>query len=428
MQPEQTSPPDAPGAAFYRTLVERCVRGVVETLGEGDVEALVLIGAPARGEPTVAETDAGPYSLSDVDLACFVRRDADVSTLRALARRWVIGANESLAPVCSGVDVSVRRRGDSRHFRPFISTFEMLRSPSVVWGDASILEEFPKIAIEDVPAHDSLTLLHNRVVEGVILRRRLTRPAGSMSEALSALYTSCKLSLDAVTAFLFLEQDVPERYVDRARAFAYRILNRPENDPIRVELAGYLPDIEALARFKASGDAAALAAAFGESADVPGIAAAARRCLREHAGLVETMWRLILEHVSGGKVVGEELDAAAALYSRLEPFPRKVVRALRMLRSPAGRAGLFSARRVFALTPFASPKLLAYVTAVVTYLEAEGRAGGDSAGPIVRRYCPFSLPRGFRRLEAGERLEVLADKLDLFLHAVLHGREVAPGR
>ena len=428
MQPERISLPDAPGTPFYQTLVETCVRGVLESLGESELDALILIGAPTRGEPTVVETAAGPYSLSDVDMACIVRHGADIPLLKSKLASWVASANEELKPVCSGVDVSMRRRGDARGFHPLIATYEMLRTPSVVWGDPSVLGELPDFRVEDVPAWDCLRLLHNRIVEQVVLHRRLARRPADERSTLSDLYATGKLTLDAMTAFLFLEREVPERYVDRAAVFRRRITNLPWDDRLRVALEAHLPRIDALARFKASGDRSLLATAFGTGTDTAGLIEMTRECFRANAEIAEAMWRLLVERASGGEARGEEIDAVAALYSRLETLPRKAVRAMRMLRSPAGRAGLFSAGRVVALSPFASPKELAYLSAVVIYLELSARIDGDEARAALRRWCPFNLPRDFWSLDEARRREALLDRLDLFRHAVLHGRKVSADR
>lgn len=426
MQEKRLGIPDSPGAAFYRTLVDGCVRGVAAALGDGEAEAMLLIGAPTRGEPTVVDAASGPYSLSDVDLACVVRDGADLSAARARARRWVVEANNELASACAGVDVNVRRRSELSRLRPLISTFEMLRSPTVVWGDPSVLDGVPGIPIEDIPAWDSLRLAHNRLVEGALLHRRLSRPPGDLRDALSTLYAVGKLTLDAVTAFLFLERDVPERYADRVRVFGERICRLPDAHPVRSEGARRLPDLEALARFKATGETAALARSLGVDEDAPGLAAAARTRLREHTGLVHALWQFALARVAGTDRAGPDLRTAAALYSKLETLPRKAGRTLRMLRSPAGRAGLFSIPRAAALAPVASPRELTYLTAVAVYLRMGGGSPDSEVWPLVRRYCPLALPRGFWQMETAERQDVLLDRLDTFLRSVLHGRELPP--
>lgn len=431
---------------FYASLVDRCVQDLLEALGERNLDAILMIGAPARGEATVVETPGGHWSLSDIDLVCLSDPGAELAGMRDRLASWVTRANQELAGSCTGLDASVKARGSRAQVYPLITNFEMLRSPVVLWGDESVLGELPTIRIEDVPAWDSLVLFHNRVVEQVLLSRKLATHEGrerpgdeslEFREALTLLYTSGKFLMDAVTAFLFLERNVPETYVDRAHAFIEDALSRPENGRLRSAISEYSPDIEAWARFKASGDLSDLASLSEadesdnarridatevrwESSDLTGLA---RASFARYASCADIMWRAILGRVVGVDAMELEPGRVVSLYSRLETLPRKAVRALKALRFPTGRAGLFAAPRVLRRATFASPRELAYLTAVLAYLSFSGETCASLFDTHADRFCPFEVPSGFARLPLARKRELIIDRLSLFHASFLRGRE-----
>ena len=75
---------------FYRSLVERCASAIVGSVGEKNLEAILLGGAPARGEATVIDGTEGLYSLSDIDLGLEFRTGPRRRALR-LRRRLCPG-------------------------------------------------------------------------------------------------------------------------------------------------------------------------------------------------------------------------------------------------------------------------------------------------------------------------------------------------
>lgn len=423
---------------FYASLVDRCVQALLDAVGREDIDAILLIGAPTRGETTVVSTPEGRYSLSDIDLACLAKPGSDIARLRGRLADWVARANVELAEECSGVDASVKTRGAAAPVYPLIATFEMLRSPTIVWGDESVLGELPDVPIENVPAWDSLVLLHNRTVEQVLLSRTLATSSTGESRgsrgALADLYASGKFLLDSVTAYLFLDHVVPETYADRVRLFADDTLARPANAELGLALREFLPDMDAWARFKSSGDLADLSGLPGAAlSDVTGaasgdLASLASDCFMRYAPCCGVMWRAILGRVVGVDALRLQTKDVVQLYSRLESFPRKGVRTLRTLRSPTGRAGLYSTRRVLQRATFASPRALAYVTAVLTYLSYSEREDTELIGSLLERLHPFRVAADFGRLPIDGRREALLGSFSLFHSSALRGRKVPETR
>lgn len=430
--PQDTSP-------FYASLIGRSVDGMLAALGSSDVDAVLMVGAPARGETTVIATPDGPYSLSDIDLVCLSRPGADVAALRRRLAAWVTDANAELSDSCTGLDAAVKPRTGNAGLHPLITTFEMMRSPTVVWGDETALSELPGVAIDDVPRWDSLVLFHNRVVEQVLLSGRLHRPGEaeptSESErfrvAATMLYTSGKFLLDTVTALLFIARNVPPTYSERGRVFSDEVLAAPGRERLRSAASPYLADIELWGRFKITGDLGSLRALYDgrdQAPDADDLTKMAAHCLARYADFADVMWRAILGEVVAVDASNLELGRTAALYSVLESLQRKAVRALKMLRTPAGRSGLFSAPAVIRLASFASPRQLAYLTAVLCYLSLGGSGDHGEISRLIARYCPFRMPEGFSELTMVEKRGLVAERLELFHHAVLRGREIRTGR
>jgi len=425
---------------FYASLVDRCVEGIIGALGERDVEAILLTGAPARGEATVANLPEGPYSLSDVDLACIARPGSETPELRRRLAAWVSAANEELDSECTGVDASIKTTGSGVY--PLIATYEMLRSPAVVWGDSAVLDRLPPVRIEDVPAWDSLVLLHNRTVEQVLMLEALAPSEPCRSHAVTDLRTQLRLAyacgkylLDSVTALLFLRGNVPLTYAQRADLFERDVLARPESARLLDGVEKVLADIRIWSSFKTTGDLTGLRALRTGEAQPAGaeggrsdLLTTARSCYLRYAACSGVLWRETLGGVLGVDAHGLSVEDTVALYTRLEKPLKKLGRSFKMLRSPAGRTGLFSASRVAGLATFASPRQLAYLTAVLAYLGLAPGGQTQQLDRLIARVCPFRVRRGFERLPLPQKLAVLAERLQVFHAVVLRGREAAPSR
>ncbi|MBD3348735.1 MAG: hypothetical protein GF400_06025 [Candidatus Eisenbacteria bacterium] len=437
-QPSRALP--AGTSDFYCSLVDRCVGDLIETLGRDVLDAVLLIGAPARGEATVVSTSAGLYSLSDVDLACIAGTGTDLRQLRDRLAAWVTDVNTRVSSECTGVDASVKPRRGEGAIRPLISTYEMLRSPVVVWGDQSVVDDLPAVRLEDVPAWDSLVLFHNRTVEQVLATPTLVRGGGGAEtpdferEAYRLLYTAGKYLLDAVTALLFLHGEVPDTYADRAVLFRGRFLASADGEALRRRMEKHVDDVGMWAEFKASGDVEALRSLSDPEGRGPtgaterrrpaDVMKLARACHLRYADCADALWRAVLGRTLGERTYGLPLSDVAALYSRLESPGKKIGRTLKTLRSPAGRAGLFPVFRALRLAPFASPRQLSYLTAVLAYMSLSERAPDAEISALLSRFCPFRTPCGFASLPLAKKTDVLTGELAVFHASVLRGREI----
>lgn len=402
---------------FYGALLERAVRGLVETLGEESLEAVLLIGAPARGEATVVDTPDGLYSLSDIDLMCV--SSAPAGALRPRVASLQSALNEELRPLSKGIDVSVRTRADIASLPPLIATYEMLRSPAVIWGDPGILKSLPTMSVDEIPPAEGLRLLHNRIVEVLLVHEHVSSPTPDRRAALTILYGMAKLALDAVTAVLYAERNVPPGYDERVEVFRDTVL--AENAPLRGRLADYVDDLPAWARFKTRGDLDGLAERLGGRA-APDLEGLAREAWRHYARYTEVLWREILGRLTGTEAGDIGLAEAVSLYAGLENVPRSVARTWRLSRPGAAPDGLFSKARLVRGALFASPRQRAYLTAVVAYIALAGAADAHVADDLVRRYSPFRTRAGHPSIATGVGRESFLDSLAVFHDALLLGR------
>jgi hypothetical protein len=408
---------------FYSGLVEKCVGVAVDALGRDSVRALLMIGAPARSEVTVVETPGGLYSLSDIDLVCVCRDGSDPLLHAGKLGPAVAALNRELAPVCSGVDVAIKSEAQLAAPAPLISTYELVRSPVVVWGDERVVSALGDIDIADVPNTESLTLMHNRMTEELLLRPTPSSGGRPLLASLSSLYGTAKLVLDSITSHLFIMSNVPTGFGDRVEFFLSDVVRRPESSRLREGLAGFLDELPAWATFKTTGDLGALAETFGTTMEPADIDRLSRDMWNRYIEYADVFWRDILGDVARAEAADLSIEAMSRLYRKLESLPRSVVRTHRMLRPGRAPAGLFAGPGTYYRARLASPRALAYLTAVLTYLSYSDSVDWSRVVGTVRTCCPFSLPRGFASMGTDEQRLAVTERLRLFHHSVLLGRK-----
>jgi len=407
---------------FYSSIVDRSVRTVVEALGEEDIDAILMTGAPTRSDATVVETPAGFYSLSDVDLVCVCPGSADRAELRRRLAEPLAALNAEYADSCAGIDVVVKTRDRFEAPYPIISNYEMLRSPVVLWGDEDILSSLGGLRPEDIPRIDSLVLMQNRITEKLLLVRKIQSDSLDPMMAVRVLYAIAKLVLDSITAIAFLDRNVPLEYADRVRAFRERYLEGDASGDFGSELETCFDELPAWAAFKRSGDATALAEALGGPGERAALPELARRTWFRYVRYSETLWRTILGRTTGRETAGGDIVEALVAYSRLESAPRSLARTLRTLATGRSPEGLFSRRRMASRWWIGSPTHLAYMTAILVYVSFGDSADTKRIEPALRRYCPFTLPTDFRDLGIERRRAIILDRLALFHETMLLGR------
>ncbi|MBC8450707.1 hypothetical protein H8D73_00670 [bacterium] len=409
---------------FFARILERCVNEIAHAVCQDDIEALLMIGAPTRGEVTVVATPSGLYSLSDIDLICVTRPSANRSELRLRVAPLMAKLNEELAPDCSGIDMSFKTHVHLTSPYPLISNYEFARSPVCLYGDDAVLSSIAEVDPSEIPVADALRFVHNRCFEHMIARPRTQEDAADCSTALSSIYRTAKLALDLVTAFLFVRRNTPLGYEDRIRIFTEDYLQRDEFATLATALEPFIDDLPAWAAFKTSGDLGSLVSHFGTTADTQDLHRLASDLWYKYVPYAEALWKSILGSTLGVDISRLPLPAIAECYGKLESLPRKLVRTVRLLRPGAAPKGLLSrvgiVRRMF----FASPLALAYLTALITLFSHSENADREWTRGAIVRYAPFSLPVRFRAMSGEERENVLMGKLFFFHQAMLLGRRV----
>ncbi len=408
---------------FYSELVERCVAVVVDTLGRESIRAILMIGAPARSEVTVVETPDAYYSLSDIDLVCACRYGTNLESLRGKLAPAVSALNRELEGACTGVDVSMKSEVQLAEPRPFISTFEMVRSPVVVWGDDRIVSSLGDIDIADVPNTESLTLMHNRITEELLLRPTDVPGERPFLSSLLSLYGTAKLVLDSITAHLFIRSNVPTGFADRVEFFLSDVIRRPESARLKEELGEFLGELPAWAVFKTTGDLETLMARLGATTAPADVDRLARDMWSRYIRYAEVFWRDILGDVTRTDAMDASIDRIGRLYQKLESPLRSAFRARGMLQAGRAPEGLFPKFGTYYRVRLGSPRVLAYLTAAVTYLSFSDSVEWSQASRMIRRYCPFRSPKGYASMGADEQRAVLIERLRLFHHSVLLGRK-----
>lgn len=406
---------------FYVSLVERSVDAVVETAGDGALDALIMTGAPARGEATVIETPNGPFSMSDVDLVAVVPDGAATGPLADAVGEALVGLNAALSPFCPGADISFRTRSDLGSIEPSISAYELCKTPAVIWGDERVADLLPEMDAGSVPAEESLKLVHNRIVETLIARPLLSQENGSFTASASALYKVSKLALDSVTAALFLAGRPETTYANRVRTFREDVLSQTAHEKLRASLSEFTGEMDTWATFKATGDLGTMIPAPVNAGRTEDLAELARRQWSRYVSYGVTFWRFTLGSVVGEDLIGRGLRDVVERYGSLESTLRSIVRTRRTVGPP----GLFAKRMPLTRSMFASPKLLAYITSMLAY--ARFAASDDEREWIddsILHYCPFELPRGYEKASEKERTRILTERIALFHEAILLGRKV----
>ncbi len=407
---------------FFAKLLERCVSEIVHTVCRDEIEALLMIGAPARGEATIVETPTGLYSLSDIDLICVAKPSTDRLELRFRVAPLMAKLNEELASDCTGIDMSFKTHVHLTSPYPLISNYELARSPVCLYGDDSILSSIATVEAGEILIADALRFAHNRCFEQLLARPLPEADPADFSAALSSLYMTTKLALDLVTAFLFARRNTPLGYEARVKLFINDYLNREEFAPLAASLAPFLEDLPVWAAFKTSGDLGRLVSHFGTSADAESLRLLGHDLWYKYVPYAEAFWKSVLGSVLGADISQLSMPAIAKRFGALESLPKSIIRTLRMLKPGAAPKGLLSPVGIVRRSFFASPLALAYLTALIMFFGYSENADHEWTRRATARYAPFSLPARFRSMSDQEREGALMKKLIFFHQSLLLGR------
>jgi hypothetical protein len=343
----------------------------VEEIGRDHVDAVILTGSTARGEETVLECDGRPVVCGDLEFLVITRRRRGFRQARRRLQRlgsraselgWASGLRPAVEFVPAGTDYL-------RRLPPSIFGYDLKAHGRVVWGRPSVLDDIPDLKAADIPPHDALRMMLNRLIELTLIEEW---SAGALPFPFGTGYQVVKTYLDLAGATLVLGRRYTSWYSARPLALE-RLLGE------RADLCGALgtaddflqaaraaaecklhPRPEALARFASRG-AVAQASAYAWKLWLWG----ARRWYRSSS------------------------SEAAAIVAAYVAHERLVVRMRGWLKywwHPLRPPGRTSWRRASKLLLRASPQTLAYAAAVL------GILARNASRPDLARGATSLLP------------------------------------
>ncbi|RJO65802.1 MAG: hypothetical protein C4540_00045 [Candidatus Omnitrophota bacterium] len=128
---------------------------------KNNLEALILVGSFARGEGVAFQNNGELVLLSDIEFLAVVK-----NIQKARQKTSVLPLNDKLS-LGFAIKKSLKR------LKPYIFTVETKKFGKVIWGDPAILNLIPDYPYESIDPLDGFVLLNNRIVEQLILLKKI---------------------------------------------------------------------------------------------------------------------------------------------------------------------------------------------------------------------------------------------------------------
>ncbi len=408
------------GNAFYKETLDKVVDSFLTAIPSRKIMALLLKGAPARGDATVVQLDASFFSLSDIDFIAVVNEEPTPELLKTV-REWEQTINHRFKERISGIDVSVMPRQRLGELPHTIATYETALSPAVIWGDTEVETLLPRFPINEIPMIDCLTYFHNRVLEQFLMYRMLRHFPDNPRRHYLLLYKTGKLILDLATAFLYTERNAPPSYAGRVKTFT-RIISSPTYRFFATIRDSFLDRLNLWLDFKHRGDLEPVFHFYNLPNSDESIKELVSSLWYESIDWIFPFWKHIFQRMGFDVKTSTSWQEISRLYTSIESLPRKGARWLKILRHPNVEARWFPLSRIARSGTRAGPRLLIYRTAVLSYLSCSP----DFASPEIEKTIISSFPmRGAgtsREIDEEHRLEYIAESLYLFYCAVILNR------
>lgn len=190
------------------------------------LRAIVLTGAPARGEGTAISVGRAIWTLSDIDLIAVFDTGREVVASRPV----LVGLGREVTQqlrsdgLASHVDFAPHTSASLRSLPASMFAMEFARFAKVILGDASVLDGVLQVDNGELPASDALALLTNRVVGQLVLQRDLSG-TDPLLRAFAA-YHSGKVACDVLAAYLCYARMYSPTYEERLKACEEQVLSR----------------------------------------------------------------------------------------------------------------------------------------------------------------------------------------------------------
>lgn len=403
---------------FYNRILNRVVGDLLESFPDAPFVAMVIKGAPARGEATIASIDEQFYSLSDIDLLVICSEPVNQNVLHRI-RGWQKSLNENISPHISGIDMSFIALKDLQSLQGLISTHEINLSPIVIWGDISVLNSLPDVQLATIPPAESLIYFHNRVLEQLLQLPYILKPPAEERQRLILLYHTGKLILDLVTTFLYISRDIPAGYQQRVDRFVEYIsrgtfvFSDPDN---------FLERLRLWNNFKKTGNPTPVYNFYNWTGNSQDFIPLIQTIWYETIPRIEPFWNHILRGMGFGIQDSSSIEERADCYRHLESTPRKVVRWIKTYRHPLVKPGWFSTARTLHLLLVASPRYLVYCSSLLCYLYCSKEYAHPQLKNQIKTYYPMRLPSHFEQIENNELALECIKLFNRYYRAILLGR------
>lgn len=183
---------------MQKELIEKYKGTIVRELGV-NLEALILVGSFSR--------DEGIDGLSDIEFLAVIKNLLNGRRLFVLGKKVTIGFTT---------------RKHLARLKPYIFTVETKKFGRVLWGDHGVLGSIPDYSYEDIAVSDAFTLLNNRIVEQLILWRRIKKGEAVL------FYDLAKGYVQIANSILAFHHCYQGRYAEKEEAI--RELFKERND------------------------------------------------------------------------------------------------------------------------------------------------------------------------------------------------------
>lgn len=214
--------------AAIRPVVERALDFLLERVGSGLLEAVILTGSLARGEGSVLLRPDGFRLLGDAEFLVIVRPAFDWTEAR---RRMVELSREATRRIgddgrVASIEYAPAGLSYLRHaMRPCIFAHDLSRHGKVLWGRADILREVRPFGTDAIPPGDAVELIMNRIVELLMFD---LAPRESAPDTLARAYHIVKTTLDLAGSALAFAGRFVSSYARRPAAFAELLAASPD--------------------------------------------------------------------------------------------------------------------------------------------------------------------------------------------------------
>jgi predicted nucleotidyltransferase len=370
-------------AGAVREYLRSSCRVVLETLGSGDVAAVVVSGSATRGEVTaVRSAETGLLVLSDIDLAVVMKSDVlrdRAKGMRAAIMEKIAGS-PATASICPPPELGVYSLNDLE-IQPWkMGVYEIRASGKVLWGDDRVLERIPGFGPEQIPSWEAIVLLFNRCLE--MLEALDGCVPDDPRAVFRLLYASAKAYLDVGTSIAVSHGCYVAGY--RARLEEIRLV-LAERYPDG--LAGFPPQklMEGFAfwtDFKIEPDLVGIRKRYGLPGDTGRLEAAASIAFAEARVALLSAW-MALASVEAAAAPGGTLEACRLFLAREGLAAR--LRGWKQASSDRARASLFRALR---LCMAGSPLHLLRLCSMCVLDQCVAKADSGSAHVNALRYRP----------------------------------------